>query len=153
MQCLTLTTRGGAQIMKDKDLSKSLQKFDDWIIYELNSNQMHIGTVAAPCKAKWDYQTVCNLYQNVADNYDTTPEYVLFDNAEINARKIAAVPRMISALHGLLNAIDNETLINVKLFESENEFDKERQSVVPLAEIDFALREAREALALALNDS
>ena len=79
-----------------------------WKVYEANRDTMHIGTVSTEPDAGWKYETICHLYEDVADNYDTNNEFKLFDNAEANALLIAAAPDLLAALQSMLEGNHNQ---------------------------------------------
>jgi hypothetical protein len=69
-----------------------------WKVYDRGHNTLHVGTVADG----WAYETVCCLYENKADNYDTSPDYQLFENAEANAELIALLPDLLDLAEQML---------------------------------------------------
>ena len=68
-----------------------------WKAYDTDDNVMHIGTISTT-KAGWQYDTICNMYEDTADNYDIQPELELFKNSKANAKLIAAAPDLLEAL-------------------------------------------------------
>lgn len=60
-----------------------------WKLYDDGSDTQHIGDVSKT-NAGWQYETVCNMYEDVSDNYDTDNDYKLFENSNNNAAFIVA---------------------------------------------------------------
>lgn len=69
-----------------------------WKVYDEGSDTIYVGTVSANEKAGWMHDSICALYFDAADNYDTNNDYRLFDNAVANSHLISAAPDMYEAL-------------------------------------------------------
>ena len=61
-----------------------------WKVYDKGRSTPHVGTISPDSKAGWKYDTICDLYEDEADNYDTNNEYVPFSDSVANAEFIAA---------------------------------------------------------------
>lgn len=72
-----------------------------WGIYDIDSLIPHIGTVNP--KIPWEYETICNFYEDVSDNYDT--EYVPCPNYKNNAKLIVNDPEMYKLLKELYSDV------------------------------------------------
>lgn len=72
-----------------------------WRVYDVTLKTPYVGTVSLNPKAGWEHQTICNLFEDQADNYDTQNDFVLLPNAEANGRLIAAAPDLLAALTDL----------------------------------------------------
>jgi len=79
-----------------------------WKLYDINGSTLHVGTVSANPKAGWEYESICNMFEDTSDNYDTNNNFELFANTQANARLIAAAPDMLEALQQGLLVIVNE---------------------------------------------
>ena len=69
-----------------------------WKIYDANSDTMHVGTIPSDEQRGCNYEVVCNLFEDEADNYYPDNEFKLFSNAAANARLIAAAPELLENL-------------------------------------------------------
>lgn len=78
-----------------------------WKVYDADSDTMHVGTISADPKAGWKYETICHLYADVADNYDTDNEFQLFPEAQANALLIASAPELLEALMAFSEYVRN----------------------------------------------
>lgn len=67
-----------------------------WRVYDATSITPYVGTIPSNPEKGWDHQTVCTLFEDKADNYDTHNDFVPFSNAEVNARLIAAAPDLLA---------------------------------------------------------
>ena len=83
-----------------------------WKIYDENSDIIHIGTIAKDKNKGWDYEIVCNMFDDEADNYETNNDFKLFPNAKENAKLIAAAPELLSAL------LETQALLRAKFHVS-----------------------------------
>lgn len=97
--------------MNAKSPSTSKHTPGPWEIYDMGSSTPHIGTVSPNPKAGWQYETVCNLFEDVADNYDTDNDYRTFGNAEANARLIASAPELYTAAHAAYGPLHMAALV------------------------------------------
>lgn len=79
-----------------------------WKVYDDGLHTQHIGDVSKT-KARWLYDTICNMYEDVSDNYDTDNDYKLFENSNNNTAFItAANPAVILELLDRLEAAEKE---------------------------------------------
>lgn len=74
-----------------------------WKVYDANSDTMHVGTISTTEGAGWKYETICNMYDDASDNYDTFNNFELFKNAKQNAHLITCAPDLLYALDLLVN--------------------------------------------------
>jgi hypothetical protein len=84
-----------------------------WKIYDTDRATLHVGTVSTREGAGWEYETICNMFEDVADNYDTNNDFALFKNAKANARLIIAAPDLLEALCTALPFVEDHEDSNV----------------------------------------
>jgi len=70
---------------------------ENWKIYDENIGLMRVGTIVKDENKGWNYLTVCDMYEDVSNNYDEA-DFKLFPNAKENAKLICAAPDMLAAL-------------------------------------------------------
>ena len=78
-----------------------------WKIYDIDSSTPHIGTISTTSDAGWKYYTICLMYEDISDNYDTNNDYQTFNNYKANAKLIASAPALLEALESLAGMAAN----------------------------------------------
>lgn len=101
-----------------------------WKIYDADSDNIHIGDIASPPKAGWQYNTVCNMYETTNDYDKINTE--LLNNAKANAKFIVkacnAHEELLEALKWALKLVP----ISGWKPEYEKQFTKEYNAVIAL---------------------
>ena len=76
-----------------------------WEIRDINNSPTpHIVAVPADKRSKWDYDIICQLYEDTADCCDTFEDLDSFPNFKANMCLIAVAPELLKVivkLHGV----------------------------------------------------
>jgi hypothetical protein len=77
-----------------------------WKVYDPENLAPYVGTMSKNPNKGWDHDTICNLYEDVADAYER-PEYQAIKNAKANGQLIAAAPDLLEAIKTLLGETED----------------------------------------------